>query len=148
MMAHGSAMQTPQWDYQVRVNLMDAFAVVARRNPADASLQPLNDILAKYNAVIKNQFDAFADYCRQAEATGQTDGDLYLWTKQIVDNPAKQTQYASRFTVYADGGKEVYARAIADGLEADLQALMGTMLTKINKFDSNPARNPQPPGQS
>ncbi|MCM2344364.1 MAG: hypothetical protein NDJ24_07370 [Alphaproteobacteria bacterium] len=146
-MATGNTAQITQWDYQVRINLVDSFAAVARINPGDSSLKPLNDVLARYNAVIKNQFDAFADFCKAAEASGTTDSDLYIWTKKTVDDPAKQMRYATRFTVYADGGKEVYDKAIADGLEADLQPLMGSMLTKIDKFDSNPARNPQPPRQ-
>lgn len=134
-----------QWDYQVRVNLVDAFAAVARTNPADASLQPLNTVLAKYNATMKNQFDAFADYCKDAEARGDTDGMLYKWTKQTIEKPGKEALYATRFTIYADGGQEVYAKATADGLEADLQPLMGSVITKISKIDSNPANNPQPP---
>lgn len=147
-MTTNGATQTVQWDYQVRINLADSFAAVARANMSDPVLKPLTDVLSKYNAVIKNQFDAFADYCKDAEANGQTDSDLYLWTKRTVDNPAKQVHYATRFTVYADGGKEVYDKAIADGLEADLQPLIGSMITRINKFDSNPARNPQPPVQN
>jgi hypothetical protein len=135
------------WDYQIRVNLVDAFAAVARTNPSDSSLQPLADILTKYNATMKNQFDAFADFCRQAEASGETDSDLYRWTKQTIDKPGKEAQYATRFTIYADGGKEVYDKAIADALEADLQPLMGHLITKISKIDSNPANNPQPPRQ-
>ncbi|QQG37046.1 MAG: hypothetical protein HYS17_04585 [Micavibrio aeruginosavorus] len=147
-MTTNGATQPVQWDYQVRINLADSFATVARANAADPALKPLTDVLSKYNATIKNQFDAFADFCREAEANGQTDSDLYRWTKQTVDNPEKQARYATRFTVYADGGKEVYDRAIADGLEADLRPLLGGMITRINKFDSNPARNPQPPAQS
>ena len=135
------------WKYQIRINLADSFAAVSRANPVDASLKPLNDVLAKYNAVVKNQFDAFADFCRDCESKGDLNHPLYDWTKKVVDNPAKEVQYATRFTVYADGGKEVYDKAIADGLEADLQPLLGNMITKINKFDSNPANNPQPPRQ-
>lgn len=146
-MTANNTAQATQWDYQIRINLVDSFAAVARINPQDASLKPLNDVLAKYNAVIKNQFDAFADFCKEAEDSGATDSDLYQWTKATVDDPAKQARYATRFTVYADGGKEVYDKAIADGLEADLQPLKGSMITRINKFDSNPAHNPQPPGQ-
>lgn len=136
-----------QWDYQIRVNLADAFANVARSNPADPALQPLQAVLTKYNATMKNQFDSFADFCKGAENGGDTDTDLYRWTKATIDKPGKAQQYATRFTIYADGGKEVYAQAVADGLEADLQPLMGTFLTKISKIDSNPANNPQAPAK-
>lgn len=146
-MTSGSAAQNNQWEYQVRVNLADAFAAVARTNPADPVLQPLNAVLVKYNATMKNQFDAFSDFCKDAEKRGDTDTDLYRWTKATVDKPGKAQKYATRFTIYADGGKEVYDKAIADGLEADLQPLVGTILTRISKIDSNPASNPQPPMQ-
>ena len=34
-----------QWQYQVRIDLADEPAEVARRNPADPALAPLPDIL-------------------------------------------------------------------------------------------------------
>jgi hypothetical protein len=48
--------------YQVRINLAAEFADVARSNPGDKRLAPLNRILDKYQATIKNQYDAFADF--------------------------------------------------------------------------------------
>jgi hypothetical protein len=73
---------------------------------------------------------------------------LFLWTKETMLKPETHKKYATRFTIFADGGKEVYDKAIADALEADLAALMASgMVTKINKFDSDPAHNPQAPGK-
>lgn len=131
-------------EYQVRINLGDAFAAIARTNMADPSLKPLADVLNKYNASIKNQFDAFADFCRQAEADGDTSSDLYVWTKETIGKPGKEAQYATRFTIYANGN-EVYDEARANSLVADLQPLVGSLLTRVSKIDSNPANNPQPP---
>ena len=49
------------------------------------------------------------------------------------------------FTVYADD-REVYAKEIADALEADLQPLATSgLITRISKYDTNPANNPQSP---
>ena len=135
-----------QWEYQVRVNLGAAFAEAARHNPADPALKPLQDVLTKYNAVIKNQYDAFADFCTQAETQGDTDTELYRWTKATIERPEVKAKYATRFTVYADGGKEVYAEEIADALVADLGPLVESgMVTKLDKFSSDPAQNPQAP---
>jgi hypothetical protein len=175
-----------KWDWQVRVNLKSEFATVARTNPSDKKLKPLMDVLKKHDAVLKNQFDAFADFLPQfkgemphmldhvndavqslhdAEAKDDTEAAiealkdyerntqafaerlrLYLWTKELVENPAKEKQYGDRFTVYADGGKEVYSKKVADALVADLQPLVDSgMITQINKFDTNPAKNPQAP---
>ena len=73
---------------------------------------------------------------------------LFLWTKETMLKPETHKKYATRFTVFADGGKEVYDKTVADALEADLTALMASgMVTKVNKFDSDPAHNPQAPGK-
>lgn len=142
-------MSNQIWEWQVRVNLGDAFAQVARTNMADLSLKPLADVLNTHNAIIKHHFDAFAEYCAQVEATGVDPQGIYQWTKDTLANPAKQMAYATRFTIYADGGNaETYDKATADAIEADLQSLIGTgIVTRVNKFDTNPANNPQPPKQ-
>ena len=49
-----------EWQYQVRINLNEERAEIARRNANDISLAPLGDILAKHNATLKCQYDAFA----------------------------------------------------------------------------------------
>src|SRR6476620_10980872 len=49
------------------------------------------------------------------------------------------------FTIYVDD-REVYAKEIADALEADLQPLATSgLITRISKYDTNPANNPQSP---
>jgi hypothetical protein len=43
-------------------------------------------------------------------------------------------------------GLEVYAKEIADALEADLQPFATTgLISRLSKYDTNPANNPQPP---
>ena len=38
------------------------------------------------------------------------------------------------------------AKTIADALESDLRPLVvGTLITAMSKYDTNPASNPQPP---
>ena len=50
-------------------------------------------------------------------------------------------------TVYVDGN-EVYAKRVADAIESDLQPLiLGKLITRLSKYDTNPANNPQVPGQ-
>ena len=70
------------------------------------------------------------------------------WQYQIrfdVKDPAKKEKYLKTFTVYVDD-REVYAKEIADALEADLQTLATSgLITQISKYDTNPANNPQPP---
>jgi hypothetical protein len=136
------------WDYQIRIDLDDALADVARRNPDDPSIKPLMDILARHHAMLKCQFDAFADYVAEAEQHGVGNYPLYAWTKATIENSDKRTKYLKSFTLYVDGN-EVYAGRLADALEADLQPLVAAGLIKrLAKYDTNPANNPQPPAQS
>jgi hypothetical protein len=134
-----------EWQYQVRIDLTDEMAEVARRDPADPALAPLPDILRRHNAILKSQYDAFAGYVVEAERNGIEKYPLYQWTKATIENPAKQAKYQKSFTLYVDGD-EVYAKDKADALEADLQPLVGgALVTRLAKHDTNPANNPQPP---
>ena len=56
--------------FQLRLTLRDEFAPVARNDPGNPSISPLTNILNRHDAVLKCQFDAFADYVSEAEANG------------------------------------------------------------------------------
>jgi hypothetical protein len=108
-------------------------------------LAPLFDVLDAHRAALKCQFDAFAEYVAAAEEQGIEDYPLYQWTKATIEDPAKKEKYLKSFTLYVDD-REVYAKDIADALEADLQPLTTSgLITRISKYDTNPANNPQPP---
>jgi hypothetical protein len=134
-----------QWEYQVRINLADAFLDVVRSNPDDPALKPLSDILRKHDAALKCQFDAFAEYVAEAEKQGTEHFPLYKWTKVTIEDPEKKKKHLRSFTLYVDG-KEVYPKENADALESDLQPLAdGALITRLSKHDTNPANNPQAP---
>lgn len=134
-----------QWQYQIRIYLSDDFAELARREPGDPAIKPLNDILTKHSATIKCLYDAFAEYVAEAERHDPKDYPLYKWTKATIENPEKRAKHLKSFTVYV-GDDEVYGKEIADALEADLQPLVGgPLITRMSKHDTNPANNPQPP---
>ncbi len=131
--------------FQVRINLNDARSATARRDPNDPSLSPLGELLAKHNATLNCQYDAFAGYVATAETEGVENYPLYAWTKDTIEDPVKKAKYLKGFTLYVDGD-EVYDKAKADSLEADLKPLLESELIEdISKYDSNPANNPQPP---
>lgn len=133
-----------EWQYQVRIYLSDRYAELARSDPGHPALEPLRAVLARHGATMKCQFDAFADYVAEAEARGPANYPLYEWTKATIEDPAKKAKYTKSFTIYASG--EVYARPIADALEADLRPLVGgDIVTRLTTHDTNPANNPQPP---
>ena len=135
-----------EWQYQVRFDLTDtAIAESARRSVDDPALAPLIAILAKHRAVPKCQFDAFAEYVAAAEKYGVENYPLYEWTKATIENAEKKEKYLKSFTLYVDD-REVYAKEIADVLEAELQPFARSgLVTRIAKYDTNPANNPQPP---
>jgi hypothetical protein len=136
-----------QWQYQIRIYLADQFAELARSDPGNAALKPLTDILAKHDAALKCQYDAFAGYCAEAEKHGTKDYPLYAWTKATIENPEKKEKYLKSFTLYL-AGQEVYAKALADALERGLQPIVGgALITRMSKHDTNPANNPQPPAR-
>ena len=136
-----------QWDYQVRIYLDDELAAVARRDSGNPAIKPLADVLARHHTTMKCQFDAFADYVAEAEQQGIERYPLYRWTKATIEDPAKQAKYLKSFTLYVEG-QEVYAKPLADALEADLQPLLETkLILRLSKHDTNPANNPQPPAQ-
>ena len=65
--------------------------------------------------------------------------------RRRFENPAKKEKYLKSFALYVND-QEVYAKEIADALEADLQPLATSgLVTRISKYDTNPANNPQPP---
>lgn len=175
--------------WQLRVNLSDDFAAAARENVNDPKLQPLLDVLAKYDSRLKHQEMAFSDFVPhfkekerpglhrktaatlrllkyaedhddldatiealklfEAAATERVERTrLCVWTEDTLLQPGMQDKYSRRFSIYADGGKEVYDKDVADSLEADLQPLVESgMILDVHKFDSDPANNPQPPAK-
>jgi hypothetical protein len=131
--------------YQIRINLADDVAEIARTDPANAAVRPLADILSKHRAALRNQFDAFADYVAEAEKQGVELFPLYKWTKATIEDPEKKAKYIRSFTLYVEGD-EVYPKSAADALEAELAPLVGGgLIVKLAKHDTNPANNPQPP---
>jgi len=136
-----------QWQYQIRVDLADAFAEKARHDPHDPAIKPISDILTAHGATLRSQFDAFADYVAEAERNGTGNYPLYAWTKATIERPDKKAKYVKSFTLYVNG-EEVYGQEAADALEAALRPLLGGgLITRLSRHDTNPANNPQPPAQ-
>ena len=91
---------TDQWQYQLRIDLTDEAAEIARRDPGHPTLTPLPDILRRHDTTMKSQYDAFAGYVAEAEQRGIERYPLYQWTKDTIENPAKQARYQKSFTLY------------------------------------------------
>jgi hypothetical protein len=81
----------------------------------------------------------------EAEAEGPENFLLYKWTKATLEDPARRAKHIKTFAMHV-AGKEVYPKAEADALEADLQPLIGgRLVTRMSRHDTNPANNLQVP---
>ena len=130
-----------EWQYQVRINLNEERAETARRDANDAAYH-LGDILAKHNATLKCQYDAFAGYCEAAEAEGIDQYPLYQWTKDTIDDPVKKAKYRRFLHSTSTGTKSMTAKRRI--LWKRPAAARRGLLDKLSKHDTNPANNPQP----
>lgn len=134
-----------QWRYQLRVYLDDEWAKVARSDPDHSALKPLTDVLNRHQATLISQLDAFEGYVADAEREGPENFPLYKWTKATLEDPVKRAKHGQSFALRVSGN-EVYAKAAADALEADLQPLIGgELVTRMSRHDTNPANNLQVP---
>ena len=134
-----------RWQFQIRLRIADEFAAVARRDRTAPELAPLFGLLARHDAALVCQHDAFARYVAEAERQGTANYPLYAWTRATIEDPAKKAKYLRSFTVHV-GGAEVYSREAADGLETDLEPLVGgPLVVAMSRHDTNPASNPQVP---
>jgi hypothetical protein len=141
----GREISEEEWKFQLRIQLTDEMARKARNSEEFQALQPLYDLIARYEAELVCQYDAFAGYCKQAERLGEQNLPLYKWTKATIENPEKEAKYIKIFTIYVRG-EEVYDQEIAEKLEVELKPMVGgPVVEKLSKYDSNPANNPQPP---
>ena len=134
-----------EWQYQLRLYLDDTLSAAARENADVPALAALSAVLRKHQAALKCQYDAFEAYVSDAERQGPEDYPLYAWTKATIEDPEKKAKYLKSFTLYVDGA-EVYSKAKAEALEADLQPLVdGKAILRLSKHDTNPSNNPQIP---
>ena len=133
------------WQFQIRLRLADALARTARRDPSAPELAPLPEVLARHDAALVCQYDAFAGYVAEAERQGIGGFPLYAWTKATIEDPVKKAKHLRSFTVHV-GGAEVYSRKAADALETELKPLTGgPVVAALSRHDTNPANNPQIP---
>jgi hypothetical protein len=133
------------WDYQIRATISDSAAALVREAREAPELAPLTAAADRHKAIIVSQYEAFAHYVAGAERNGEQDYPLYKWTKATIEDPIKAAKHKKIVTFYV-GGEEVCPKDAAEALEADLLPLVGGGVVEgVNKYDTNPANNPQPP---
>tara|TARA_B100000405_G_C16518365_1_gene350097 strand:+ start:315 stop:686 length:372 start_codon:yes stop_codon:yes gene_type:complete len=116
-----------------------------RKNKPSGSARQIKSLARKHGTTLVCTYDAFVDYCREAESNSVEDYPLYAWTKQTIENPEKKQKHLKSFAFYRNND-QVYEKALAETIYSELLPLAdnGT-IDEVKLIDSNPANNPQPP---
>ena len=130
--------------YQVRLDVTEDIAQEVRNKNYHKLNENINAILLKVDAELICQFDAFNNFVIECEEEKNTNNALYKWTKDTIENSEKKKKYLKSFTVYVNGA-QLYKKKTADYLESEIKRLNEKKILKINKYNSDPKNNPQPP---
>ena len=133
------------WLYQIRIRVNDEMSSNLRKNKPSGLARQIKSLARKHGTTLVCTYDAFVDYCREAESNSVEDYPLYAWTKQTIENPEKKQKHLKSFAFYRNN-EQVYERALAETIYSELLPLAdnGT-IDEVKLIDSNPANNPQPP---
>ena len=133
------------WLYQIRIKVSDKLSEDLRGMHELELSQAINRIANENGSRVVCTFDAFAEYCEEAEKNGIEHYELYHWTKSTIENPEKKSKHLKSFAFY-EGDNQVYDKELAVSIQQSLKRLdSGNDILEINLIDSNPVNNPQPP---
>ena len=130
--------------YQIRLDLDESLAADIRKKKVIQILPTLDFVLKENSAILVCQFDAFNNFLKECEDDGNTNNPLYRWTQDTVQNENKKKKYLKSFTVYIEQS-QLYEKVKADKIESEIKSLNIKKILKINKYNSDPKNNPQPP---
>ena len=131
---------------QLRIKTDQTLSEDLRRASDSETARELRAILDTFDARLACVFDEFCGYCKEAEKNGIENYPLYHWTKSVIDDPKKQQKHKRSFTIYM-GAAAVYPVACAQDLMAALEAVASGKNIHVQLVDTDPSKNPQPPGE-
>ena len=82
-----------RWMYQVRIRVNDVLSKNLRTNEPTKTAENILTIAKKHGTRPVCTYDAFCDYCSEAEANDIEKYSLYDWTKQTIENPEKKEKH-------------------------------------------------------
>ena len=136
-----------RWMYQVRIRVNDVLSKNLRTNELTKTAKNILAIAKKHGTRPVCTYDAFCDYCSEAEANDIEKYSLYDWTKQTIENREKKEKHIKSFAFYKDND-QVYDKILAVALHEDLLPLKNNgLIEELTLIDSNPKNNPQPPSK-
>ena len=133
------------WLYQIRIKVSEKLSKDLRNVNGSTLAKEINKIAFDNGSTLVCTFDAFTEYCDEAEKEGIENYELYHWTKSTIEDPEKKAKHLKSFAFY-EGDNQVYSKELAYSIQQRLKDLdSGNDIVEINMIDSNPANNPQPP---
>ena len=131
--------------YQVRIKVSEKTSQALRAKENNAVTKSILSISQKFDVSPVCTFDAFCEYCKEAEENGIENYSLYHWTKSIISNLDKRDKHLKSFAFYK-GLDQVYKKEIADALYFELKDLLEEgLIEELNLIDKKTKNNPQPP---
>ena len=130
--------------YQLRVDLEQNAAQELINTKNINSCKSLEKIIKEENGELVCQFMAFSKFVEECERNNLTDTPLYKWTKDTIENKKKKEKYMKSFTIYIKN-QQLYQKEVADRIENKILNLGCRCILKVNKYNSDPKNNPQPP---
>ena len=130
--------------YQLRIDLDNKATeeLIGKKNIINC--KSLLEVVKKENAQLICQYEAFTKFLEECEKNNLTHTPLYKWTKDTVENKVKKKKYMKSFTIYIRD-QQLYEKDIADRIEKKILSLKCNCILKVNKYNSDPRNNPQPP---
>ncbi|MBF96931.1 MAG: hypothetical protein CFH34_00425 [Alphaproteobacteria bacterium MarineAlpha9_Bin4] len=130
--------------YQLRIDLDEHAAKYLISNKALNSCKSLLKVIEKENAKLVCQYEAFKMFVEECQKNNLIHTPLYKWTKDTIENKLKKKKYMKSFTVYVND-EQLYEKNIAERIEKKILSLRCSCILKVNKYNSDPKNNPQPP---
>ena len=137
-------MESKKLLYQIRLGIDEVTSKNIRKKIKVEDYETILSILAKYSATLVCQYDAFNNFIKECELAKDVNNPLYKWTRDTVNNQTKKKKYLRSFTIYVENN-QLYEKKIADDIERELIKLNSKNINSINKYNSDPKKNPQPP---
>ena len=136
---------TTEWLFQVRIKVSKKLSDSLRARKLTGTSKEIYKIADKHGTVPVCTYDAFCDYCSEAEENGIDQYSLYDWTKQVIGDPEKKKKHIKSFAFYEEVS-QIYEETLAKSLYNDLLTLReNDLIEDLTLIDSNPSNNPQPP---
>ena len=130
--------------YQLRVDLDELCAKEFHKNKDIKICPNLVKEIKNQSAELICQYDAFKLFVEECKKENLTHLPLFKWTKDTIENKYKKKKYMKSFTIYVKG-EQLYEKHIADRIEKIIYKNKCSCIVKVNKYDSDPKNNPQPP---